>query len=537
MLIADTRARWERLDPAKQAYMLTGTDEHGLKIQNTAEKLVIEPKDLVDRVSHNFKSLASQLNIKYDRFIRTTDLDHVKVAQNFWTLMMEKGYIYKGEHSGWYCVSDETFYPESSIEEVEKDGKVMKISTESRNEVVFETETNYFFKLSSFQNDLIVYLKQNPQFIRPHHRYKFILNELETTKLSDLSVSRPSSRLKWGIDVPNDASQKIYVWFDALLNYLTATGFPKGFKHEGGGFITPQDNIWPATHVIGKDIIRFHCIYWPIFLMAAGIELPKQVIVHSHWLCEGFKMSKSLGNVVEPMELSDYYGVDPVRFFLTENSNIDDDCKFSEALLQRSRDALVGKYCNLLSRIGGKSFDVAQAVGQAKDGEFSSIEELISRYSLKQENASLNLQLSLELQDNLNNAYREMDAKFTSFDYIRAIQVWWKVINQANQLFQVAEPWLYVSAIKDEPLSEETRHSYQLLVNYFVYLCAETMRISSILIQPVMPQLSQHILMRLNVMQERRDGRFAKVGADLDYGDGANSTLHKPPLQKVKSRV
>ena len=298
MLIADTRNRWEKLNPSKQAYMLTGTDEHGLKIQNTAEKLGIEPKELVDKVSNNFKSLASQLNIKYDRFIRTTDLDHVEVAQKFWTMMMEKGYIYKGTHSGWYCISDETFYPESGLEEVEKDGKMVKISIESRNEVVYETETNYFFKLSLFQNDLIEYLKQNPQFIKPNHRYKFILNELMTTKLSDLSVSRPSSRLKWGIDVPNDPSQKIYVWFDALLNYLTATGFPNGFTKEGNKFITLDSNPWPATHIIGKDIIRFHCIYWPIFLMAAQIDLPKQVIVHTHRLGEGFKMSKSLGNVV-----------------------------------------------------------------------------------------------------------------------------------------------------------------------------------------------------------------------------------------------
>lgn len=537
MLIADTRSRWERLNPSRLAYMLTGTDEHGLKIQNTAEKLGIEPKELVDKVSTNFKSLASQLNIKYDRFIRTTDLDHVEVAQHFWNLMMEKGYIYKGTHSGWYCISDETFYPESSIEEVEKDGKIIKISVESRNEVVYETETNYFFKLSSFQKDLIEVLKQKPYFIKPNHRYKFILNELMTSELPDLSVSRPSSRLKWGIEVPNDSSQKIYVWFDALLNYLTATGFPKRFKQDGTGFITPENNPWPATHVIGKDIIRFHCIYWPIFLMAAEIELPKQVIVHSHWLCEGFKMSKSLGNVVDPMELSEYYGVDPVRFFLTENSNIDDDCKFSEALLQRSRDALVGKYCNLLSRIGGKLFDIAQAVKQANSGEFEKIDELINQYSLKKENIDSVLQLSKELQENLNNSYQEMNEKFTNFDYIRAIQVWWKAINQANQLFQMAEPWLYVSAIRDSQVSEETAHQYQLLVNYFVYLCSETIRIMSILIQPVMPHLSDQILTRLNVIPERRNCGFTKVGADLDYGEDANSTLYKPPLQKIKSRV
>ncbi|KAI5968123.1 MSM1, partial [Candida theae] len=536
MMIADTRIRWEKLDPAKRTYFLTGTDEHGLKIQNTAEKLGVEPKELVDKVSNNFKLLASKFNIKYDRFIRTTDTDHVELAQNFWNMMMEKGYIYKGTHSGWYCVSDETFYPESSIEEIEKNGKKVKVSIESRNEVVYETETNYFFKLSSFQQHLIDYLKQNPQFIKPNHRYKFILNELMSAKLPDLSVSRPSLRLKWGIDVPNDQSQKIYVWFDALLNYLTATGFPRGFAKDGSRYVTLENSPWPATHIIGKDIIRFHCIYWPIFLMAANIEPPKQVVVHSHWLCEGFKMSKSLGNVVEPIELSEYYGVDPVRFFLTENSNIDDDCKFSEALLQRSRDALVGKYCNLLSRIGGKSFDIAQSVRQAKNGEFKNIEDLISRACLKKGNVGTILKLSTELKESLDNVYREMDEKFTNFDYIRAIQLWWGVINQANQMFQVAEPWLYVTAIKDSQINEETATQYQLLVNYFVYLCAEAMRISSILIQPVMPVLSNQVLTRLDVALEKRSSDFTKVGADLDYGKDSNSSSHKPPLQKVKSR-
>ena len=235
--------------------------------------------------------------------------------------------------------------------------------------------------------------------------------------------------------------------------------------------------------------------------------------------------------------MSEYYEVDPVRFFLTENSNIDDDCKFSEALLQRSRDALVGKYCNLLSRIGGKLFDIAQAVKQAKNGEFTNIKDLIEGVSLKKENVSMLLQLSTELQENLDSLYQDMNEKFIDFDYIRAIQLWWKVINQANQLFQVAEPWLYVSAIKDSQISEETAREYQLLVNYFVYLCAETIRILSILIQPVMPQLSDQILTRLNVSPERRNCKFAKIGVDMDYGEGANSSLHKPPLQKVKSRV
>ncbi|KAL6451353.1 MSM1 Methionine--tRNA ligase [Candida maltosa Xu316] len=535
MLLADTKSRWEKLNPNKTSYMLTGTDEHGLKIQATAEKQGIEPKDLVDRVSQNFAQLAKSLNVDYDRFMRTTDADHIEVVRYFWDLMMSKGFIYTDTHSGWYSVSDETFYPETQIEKIEKDGKEITISTETRNELVYQEETNYFFKLSLFQDQLIEYLQKNPDFIKPEHRYQFILKELQSTKLSDLSISRPSSRLKWSIEVPNDPDQKIYVWFDALLNYISAAGFPKTFVKESSSFVTPENNIWPATHIIGKDIIRFHCIYWPIFLMAGGIELPKQVIVHSHWLCDGVKMSKSLGNVVDPLEISEYYGVDPVRFFLTENSNIDDDCKFSEELLQRSRDGVLGKYCNLISRIGSKNFDVRASVEDFKSGGFKNVEELIKTTALNQETADEMISSTTTLINGLDKLYEQMDDHFTKFDYIRAIQCWWSVVNQANQLFQSSEPWTYAKLIKDEATPQELKQNYKLLMNYVTFLCAETVRISSILIQPVMPELADKILTRLNVTN--RDSDYAKFGIDLDYGTGANDASHKVPLEKIKPRT
>ena len=534
MLIADTRNKWEKLNPLKESFMLTGTDEHGLKIQLTAEKLGLEPKTLVDKVSQNFSKLAEQFNVNYDRFIRTTDDDHIDLVRYFWNLMMERGFIYTDTHSGWYSISDETFFPETQIEEVVKNGKVVKISSETKNEVVYQEETNYFFKLSLFQKQLIQFLKQNPEFIKPTHRYQFILKELEDTKLPDLSISRPSSRLKWSIEVPNDNTQKIYVWFDALLNYLTATEFPQDFEVKDSKYITPENSIWPATHVIGKDIIRFHCIYWPIFLMAAGIELPKQVIVHSHWLCDGFKMSKSLGNVVDPMEISEYYGVDPVRFFLVENSNIDDDCKFSEELLQRSRDAVLGKYCNLISRIGGKNFSIEEAVKSCAGGEFNNIREIIETCTINKDSVDGLLSSSSKLTTDLNDLYNQMDHYFTNFEYIRAIQSWWSVINQANQIFQNAEPWTYVKLINSPDTPAELKEKYRVLTNYFVYLCAETARISSILIQPVMPQLSKKILDRLDVSGRTSD--FATLGADLKYGSGANSKSHKVPLEKLAPR-
>lgn len=526
MLIADTRSKWEKLNPNQKSFMLTGTDEHGLKIQATAEKQGIEPKELVDKVSQNFAYLAEKSNVNYDRFIRTTDPDHIEVVKYFWNLMMEKGYIYTDTHSGWYSVSDETFYPETQIEEVEKDGKMVKISIETKNEVVYQEETNYFFKLSQFQDQLIEYLESHPDFIKPYHRYQFILNELKQNKLTDLSISRPSSRLKWSIEVPNDPSQKIYVWFDALLNYITAAGYPETFNNN------ELSNMWPATHIIGKDIIRFHCIYWPIFLMAAGVELPKQVIVHSHWLCDGFKMSKSLGNVVDPIEISEYYGVDPVRFFLVENSNIEDDCKFSVDLLERSRDAVLGKYCNLISRIGAKNFNIQEAVEYSTSGKFDNIEQIIK--DVDNSNGDDLIKASQELIANLNNLYITMDTHFKNFEYIKAIQAWWGVINQGNYIFQTSEPWKYSKLLKDESIPEEAKNKYLTYINYVTYLCAETMRISSILIQPVMPELSNKILNRLQV--QSRDSESCKVGDEDGYGKDANSKKHGVPLEKIKSR-
>ena len=562
MLIADTRCKWEKLDPKKSSYMLTGTDEHGLKIQVAAAKQGIDPKQLVDKVSGNFKDLCANSDVTYDRFIRTTDDDHIKVTKYFWKLMEEKGYIYKGSHSGWYCVSDETFYPETAIEEVERDGKIIKISTETKNEVVFEEETNYFFKLSAFQDQLIQFLKENPNWIKPKHRYDFIMNELLNSPLEDLSISRPANRLNWSIAVPNDESQKIYVWFDALLNYLTATGFPKQFQSDGvtkvgtcnnsGGssnnennknnennenissqsFQTPPLNIWPATHIIGKDIIRFHCIYWPIFLIAAGIELPKEVIVHSHWLSDGVKMSKSLGNVIKPKDILDYYGIDPVRFFFMENSNISDDCKYSDELIHQSRGLLINKYCNLINRISSTRFDIRGGVEMYHQRKFEDIDEFVKQEAGNEVAAEIQSLIS-----NLNQLYSVMNDEIKEYRYNRAIQAWWSAINQANQIFQLSHPWSYVSAIADEQTPQETRESYQKLINYYTFICSECVRIASILIQPVMHELSGIILDRMNVDKTKRTSEFARFGADDQYGQQANSGKFKLPLQKIDIRI
>lgn len=542
MLLCDARNRWEKLNPKQKSFFLTGTDEHGLKIQTAAEKQGISPKELTDKVSTNFKNLAEVTNIQYDRFMRTTDADHVAAVQYLWKVMEEKGYLYQGSHSGWYAVSDETFYPETQIEEIvdANTGKTKMISKETKNEVIYQEETNYFFKLSHFQDKLIAFLESNPDFVIPKSKYNELLRELKEHKLEDLSVSRPSSRLTWGIGVPNDASQKIYVWFDALLNYATACGFPQEFPMKDGRFQQSVSNMWPATHVIGKDIVRFHCIYWPIFLMAAGIEVPKQVVVHSHWLCDGFKMSKSLGNVVDPIDTLEYYGEDALRFFLAEYSNIESDCNYSEQNFYLTRENLIGKYANLITRCGGSAFSISDSVKCFEANEFDNIDYLITNHCLNKDKATEAEQivaLKNELTANLNALYSSMGLSVASFDFMKAIQKWWVPLDRANQLFQLGQPWLYTKALKSDLVSEEDKKIYRILQNYYVFMAAETARICSILSNPIIPNLSGKLLDRLGVPKDNRNMHFATIGSDLQYGADANSKKHKMPIQRIPMRT
>ncbi|CUM62771.1 uncharacterized protein PRCAT00000328001 [Priceomyces carsonii] len=538
MLLCDTRNRWEKLNPGRSSYFLTGTDEHGLKIQAAAESQGLHPKELVDTVSRNFITLAEKLDLKYDRFIRTTDQDHVETVQEFWRIMSAKGLIYEGKHSGWYSISDETFYPETQIERViDSEGRHKMISKETRNEVIKLEEINYRFKLSQFQDKLISFLESNPGFIEPKSKYRELLAELKTTSLPDLSVSRPSSRLTWGIDVPGDPSQKIYVWFDALINYITAAGFPGKFHPNGTGvLVTPDDAIWPATHVIGKDILRFHCIYWPIFLIAAGIELPKQVIVHSHWLSDSFKMSKSLGNVVDPIETFEYYGQDSLRFFLAEYSNIETDCNFNEQNFYYTRETLIGKYANLMTRCGGKSFNIKKSVELYKEGMYNNIDQILHESNLSHVNSKDLINQVETYTHSLNNLFDRMNSKVMKFDLMKGIQEWWQVVEQANQIFQLGEPWAYSKFLKGSDLGEDNKKNYYLLQNYFVFLASEGCRICSILINPIIPSLSTSILDRLSVADSHRNADFCKIGQDLSYGDNANSKNHKIPIERIPIR-
>lgn len=517
MLLADTRNRWELLKPHSKTFFLTGTDEHGLKIQAVAEKERIDPKVLVDRVSQNFVELATKFNVRYDRFMRTTHDDHVRAVRHFWNVAMESGFLYKGSHSGWYSVSDEAFYPEIQIKESvdPNTGESKKVSIETNNEVFYHEEENYFFKLSEFQEKLITFLEENREFIIPSRKLDEVVAELRLGPLPDLSVSRPSSRLKWGIEVPNDDTQRIYVWFDALINYITAGGYPEK---------SSEDMIWPATHVVGKDIMRFHCIYWPIFLMACGLELPTQVIVHSHWLSEGVKMSKSLGNVVDPMELVNQYDVDPVRFYLMEQSNLGVDCKFSESALRSHRTVVINKWANLISRIGGQKFNVAQSVKEFHQRHFAQFEQ----QGLSPEETDIRDKLVASV----SSLHADMDAQMAKFGHMKALQRWWETVELANIFFQECQPWGYTKKIKvAEP--EEAR-ALELKRSYIIFLTTEAGRITSTCLLPFMPDTAGGFLDRLGIGSEFRNSGYTGIGSVERYGEGTNSGKHKPLMRKVE---
>lgn len=362
LVLTDVLKRWQKLRGDNRAVLLTGTDEHGMKIQKAASKAKVDVKAFCDQHASEFEELAKVANVDYDRFMRTTDPDHKVAVEYFWRELNLNGYIYESKHEGWYSVSDETFYPESKVHLVlePSSGRKMHASMETGKEVEWTSEVNYHFKLSSFRDRLLEHYKRHPDFIVPSTRMKEIIGEVENG-LTDLSISRPATRLTWGIKVPDDPSQTIYVWLDALVNYLTMAGYP---------FATgiASDSVWPPEcQVIGKDIIRFHCIYWPAFLMALNLPLPKQFLSHAHWTMNRAKMSKSEGNVVNPFFAMNRFGVDVMRYYMVHDGGIVDDADYENLfIVDRYKKDLQGGLGNLLSRVvRGQKWSVPDSVKMA----------------------------------------------------------------------------------------------------------------------------------------------------------------------------
>ena len=315
------------------SYFLTGTDEHGQKVEKAALDKGVDPKKFTDQVSENFRSLSDILNLNNDDFIRTTEDRHIKSVQNLWNRLLENDEIYLSKYSGWYSVRDEAFVAENEI--TEKDGKKFN---SFGSELTWVEEESYFFRLSKWQDRLLELYDSIPNFVHPKSR----LNEVKSFVsggLKDLSISRTT--FKWGIDVPNDDKHIMYVWLDALTNYISALGFPDQENEK-------YKDFWPGIHVVGKDILRFHAVYWPAFLMAAGLEPPKQIVAHGWWTNEGEKISKSLGNVIDPIELINVYGLDQVRYFLMREVPFGNDGDFSkDAMINRINGDLSNKEGNV----------------------------------------------------------------------------------------------------------------------------------------------------------------------------------------------
>ncbi|KAF4990384.1 hypothetical protein FGRMN_8519 [Fusarium graminum] len=508
MVLSDVLKRWQIIN-GKEAYLCTGTDEHGMKIQQAALKEGLPPKEFCDDNSNKFKSLAEHSSISHDFFIRTTDQDHKDVVQEFWQLLKARAPeglgLYKGTHEGWYCVSDECFYPEDLVQPsvVPQTGRKIMISSESGNEVEWVTEDTWFFPLSKYKEKLLKFYQENPDWIQPVSRMNEVRHWVEN-HLEDLSVTRPATRLNWGIQDPEDPGNTIYVWVDALVNYLTKAGFGSKWHVDDA-----DTGIWPAdVHVIGKDIIRFHAIYWPALLMAAGLPLPKKILCHNHWTMSNRKMSKSLGNVVNPFSALQRWNVDPLRYFLMRNGSFKGDMSYANesimAIYEKELQANIGNLFSRISRTKLGKWSTFEAVEAARKGDFDNIGGFIPQ---RVDDPSQPDFLSLEAA--LNGAPSEIQQDMDEINLSNALRGIFELLREANRFITDTEPWNLVK--KTEP-------DARVRLNWVIYRCAEALRIAGIFLQPVMPSRAAELLDGLGVKPERRTVDFACKGADLDYG-------------------
>lgn len=340
-LAADVLARWRRLQ-GRQVFFLTGTDEHGQKVEKAAQDAGMDPQEFTDKVSQSFRDLTTTMGFSNDAFIRTTEDRHRRACQALWTKLVENGEIYLGAYEGWYAVRDEAFYGPDEL--VERDG--VKYAP-SGAPVEWVKEPSYFFRLSAWAERLLAYYDANPDFILPASRRNEVVAFVKSG-LSDLSISRTS--FTWGVRVPGDDSHVMYVWIDALTNYITALGYPDE--------AAPEWKLWPAeVHFVGKDILRFHAIYWPAFLLAAGLPAPQRVFAHGWWTNEGQKISKSLGNVIDPVALVEEFGLDPLRYFLLREVPFGQDGDFSRSALV---NRLNGELANALGNLANRTLSLIQ---------------------------------------------------------------------------------------------------------------------------------------------------------------------------------
>ena len=451
-IAVDFLARFSRLN-GNEVRFLTGTDEHGLKIQKAAEIASISPIDLCNKNSIIFRELTKKLNLSNDDFIRTTETRHKSGASHLWKLLFENGDIYLDEYTGWYSVNDETFYNEKDLIKQENGS----FKTITGGPVEWIKEESYFFKLSKYQERLLDYYDKHPDFILPETKRNEVINFVKGG-LRDLSVSRTS--FNWGISVPNDPNHIMYVWLDALTSYPNSINFLTDNQDEMSSF-------WSnATHIVGKDILRHHAVYWPAFLIAAKLELPKRIYAHGWWTNEGNKISKSLGNVIDPVLIINEYGLDQFRYFVLREVPFGNDGDFSiKALKNRINSDLANDLGNLCQRsltMIEKSFDSI----------------IPSPSNLTDDN--------IDLIKSFNHRLEHLIDKISVQDITGYIKNVWELISLSNKFFNDSKPW---------ELKKNNENEYKNVL----YVTANLIKQIGILINPIMPETSEKILYMLNI--------------------------------------
>lgn len=479
LLLADALNVYNRLKlGSNETIFSTGTDEHGIKIQTAAEANKISYKKFCDLNSEKFRNLFRCYETTVTDFIRTTESRHVQAVEQIWTELDRRGFIYKCTYSGWYCTSDEVFVPESSVTKKEIDGQEVHVD-QNGNQLVWSSEENYMFRMDLVKGSVMRWLKDSKP-ISPNKFNDDAIRMIADTK--DISISRPKHRLGWGIRVPNDPSQTIYVWLDALTSYLTVAGYPCSF-----------DNLrrWPIDcQVIGKDIIRFHAIYWPAFLTALSIHLPRKLICHSHWLVDSLKMSKSRGNVVDPWQENEVLTKDGLRYYLLRCATTHSDNDYSQTQAKRRINAeLADTYGNLMNRCCAPAINPRQVIPKAfvRDCSGLRISGIIEQLD--------------ELAQKCADYYEEAD-------FYKGVDLIMSTLRQNNALYEEFKPWKLVKEV-------ETNEDAFKIYNNLQAITFESLRICSILLHPIVPNMTRQALRWLGV----NDITWRDARVSLGFGD------------------
>uniref|UniRef100_A0A2M4BJA8 Methionine--tRNA ligase, mitochondrial n=1 Tax=Anopheles marajoara TaxID=58244 RepID=A0A2M4BJA8_9DIPT len=488
-VIADAVHRFNRIatpDKSRSCFLSTGTDEHGMKIQQAAVLHSTSTEDYCNSISARYRNLFRQFRVDYTRFIRTTETDHRRAVQTFWRTLEASGSIYSANYAGWYCVPDETFLTESQLKENERGEKC---SLESGHPVEWTEEQNYMFRLGQYQDEVRYWVKSSEDRVQPEKFRRILLDYLDEP-LPDISISRPISRVSWGIPVPTDPSQSVYVWLDALVNYLTVVGYPKeGFRAQ-----------WPPTvQVLGKDILKFHGIYWPAFLLAAKLEPPRQLLVHSHWTVDSQKMSKSKFNVVDPAERAELYTHEGLRYFLLREGVAHSDGNYSDTKVLRILNSeLADTLGNLLSRCCGKALNPA------------------SLYPALDEEAFERLK-SYDVTNRLLEVLSEMPEKafhhYQKHNFYLVVDTVIHLLHTTNNFFETTTPW---------KLKKSENPGDRAMLNAILTITMEVLRQTAIVMQPIIPVLTERLLDKLNIPVFARTWEDTKLSfrtKDASLGD------------------